>query len=599
MPTLDITAGVLKKLLPTPAELPWLAHVRSVTVDGPPRNEDLDGPGWAPGDHSVLLGNRFPRTPGPYTAVLVSLEGFDGFDFLGGSRPVADATVVRMAALWSWSFQATAPGSDRLSSFHALADKLADNTRLDEGRLRLPPSPAPTTVIQRHIADRITDGAVPVALRLPTGEHAPAWYRGPLTPVPAAAADGLARADCADGTLVFRKSPGVYDVGYAAAFTLGQLLALADPHLQQALMAVRQEALRAVHRSLNTPEGSARQELEALVGQNIDQKITDGLGHTWPTTPTPASAPVPTLGSGAGFGPGEVIAALTAAHADRELDPALRAAAETAGRAVAETAGQHTPRIADRLPARRDVLHQAPFHHLVPHEAVLPEHSARFFHIDTAWLDTVIRGALHIGATSVLDRHLGTLLAERLTLGESTGPQTGCLVRSPLIAAWPDLLVEAYDDSKHRLAVDAARPLPDVLMLLFPSVMPHRLLLREPPHGLTSGIDELNQHHLGTLNFRAPKQMQIGTRTVQAGESTGWEITGISTRPAAPEVLQIVTGDQQHPGLSELLAAFYREHQLAWEERLGPAAAALQLLNSAGYLELKAAPHIRHGADRP
>ncbi|MFF2375048.1 hypothetical protein ACFVUW_11760 [Streptomyces xiamenensis] len=602
--SVDLTLTAARALLPTAAELPFTAHTRNVTPTPAPKNPtgsrdgtDEDDADWSLGLHGVITANRVPRTPGPYTAVLVSLEGFEKYDLLGGTTAVpASVTTVRMAALWSWTFQATDPEKDPQASFFVLADEIAANT----GLLALP---TPTTCpAGEHTATRLEHGAVPVTWRLPTGQPAPAWYRGPFTPCAVPTVNGLAGVASADAATIFWKNPGIHDAGYAAAFTLGQLLALADPHLKTAQHTARREALTAVHRSLRTsqvpagtpttrdkgdippaPQGSLRALWDdTAANEQTHQTITGNLGAAWRTgeaqddhTPAPVAS---------GFGVPEVVAALTAhPHPPAPAAPGLSTAVTAAADAVAGVAQQHAPTMRDLLEGP-GLLHRIPFHYLVPGEQMLPNGSARFFQVDAQWLATLRAGAAHAGTITGLDAHLSRSIAQHLDV-LAKDPAAGCLIRSPLISAWPNLIIEAWDNQQNPITVDAAHPLPDVLMLLFPNALPHRLDLREPPHGITMGLDAYDTtHHTFSLNLRAPKDGIPGSDSQQAGGATGWEVTGIPTRTTAPDVLVLASGDTAHPGLREQITTTYTSHQLPAPEASDMA---LQLLNSAGCLTFK------------
>ncbi|GAA2373798.1 hypothetical protein [Streptomyces carpaticus] len=605
--SVDLTLTAARALLPTLAELPFTAHTRTVTPTphepaGDRDGTDEDDADWSLGVHGVITATRVPRTPGAYTAVLVSLEGFGTYDLLGGTTPVPQGvSTVRMAALWSWTFQALDPRKDPRASFFVLADEIAANT----GPLALPtPAGCPAG---DHTATRLEHGAVPVTWRLPTGTPVPAWYRGPFTPSAVPTVTGLSGVTGADAAIVFWKNPGIHDTGYAAAFTLGQLLALADPHVQAAQHTARREALTAVHRSLlprgadpdtggpgdgdgppPAPEGSLRALWDATAAdEQTHQVITGNLGGAWrggdaqdPRAPDPDPDPP-------GFSAPEVIAALAgAAEPSVPAGPGFTAAVTAAADAVAAVAQRHAPALRTLLEGT-GLLHRVPFHYLVPGEQLLPDRSARFFRVDAQWLATLRAGAAHAGKVTTLDAHLGRSIAQHLD-GPAQDPGAGCLIRSPLISAWPNLVIEARDASGKPVEVDATHPLPDVLMLLFPGGLPHRLDLREPPHGITMGLDTYDEsRHTFGLNLRAPGDHVPGSDSQQAGGATGWEVTGIPTRASAPEVLVLASGDPARPGLKERVTAVCAAHQLPAPE---PSDIALHLLNSAGCLTFEARP---------
>ena len=82
-----------------------------------------------------------------------------------------------------------------------------------------------------------------------TGEPAPAWYRGPLTPLPVPRAEPRpdGRPPLAHHADQLRRvvPDGQEDLGYAAAFEAGRLLALSQPGVVAALARWRQDAYSA------------------------------------------------------------------------------------------------------------------------------------------------------------------------------------------------------------------------------------------------------------------------------------------------------------------------------------------------------------------
>ncbi|MFI7104561.1 hypothetical protein ACIBK8_35120 [Streptomyces sp. NPDC050161] len=622
-------------LLPTAAELPWLAHVRTITLgtSGKSGEEHEPPPGWQAGDFGIVTTNRLPRTAGLYTAVLVSLEGFADDVLKPGSKQWAAAKTVRMIALWSWTFTATS--SDK-ASFHALADRLVADSGRDEALLRLPRTPLTTDEqklpkdVEEHVTARLTDGAVPVAWQLPTGERTAAWYRGPFTARPAPELNDVLPAGkpaftSADAALVLWHKQGLIDVGYAAAFTLGQLAALSHPELAWSVYKARKAAYHAVRASLGarieiTRDDKHGQHVEPTMPGHLQDALADdmatvltsgvkalsdgGTKHKQVPTPKVGATPRP---AGERVTSGEVIAALTATPGTADGVAAAQAGPKApsagfakvvraAGRAVEASAHFHGEKVAQALPSWPEFIAQIPFQHLVPHAGMLPEHSIRFFHLDPLWLDAMVAGALRAQAVTALDHHVTTLLhdlirGDELTTGPGAPPRTGALIRSPLISQWPDLIVEAFTSSTpepaNQVRITAASPLPDVLMLLFPDAWPTVLRLREPFHGLSMGMDDKDHR----LILHAPQEMTVDGTKKQPGTSLGIWTEPIATRPAAggsePDVLRIADDDKGC--LRQRLQDAYKKAGVPAGHVLGPASAALQLINGARYVDF--GPH--------
>ncbi|MFI1577592.1 hypothetical protein [Embleya sp. NPDC020630] len=589
----DVHSDVLDALLPDVADLPWLVHVRDVTVKTLKKTRDATDD-FTPGRRSVIAANRFPRLPSRrYTAVLVSLEGHFGYSYLGGGKAApAGTTAVRMAALWSWSFTtAAAEGDPANSNFQALAAKLAEASRKEDALCLPHQADASDTGVKRHVAEQLAAGYVPVVHRPATGEHTPAWYRGPWTahhaqPLP----DGRLPLKDAQSGLVYLEDFGIWDVSYACAYTLGQVLAAADPKLLKALAAFRADGLAVVqaagpadHRDdVKTPD-SARTRLEKLLGDAaLAPSITQGLKteakndtETATKNAPKASKPAtlrpepPRVGAG---GHTLAVAALIAG-----ADEAVPLAA-----ALDAVAADHVVRVSEALGPGVQWLLRVPFDHLVPHAGMLPEHTARFFQVDRQWMNALFTGMRSLGTATTLDRHLDLLLDRaHLRAKDPDLPVFGVLIRSPLVRYWPELVVEAKHDGKP-LATWVGRPLPDTMLLLWDS-RPDSLVLREPPHGLSLGIDTLVPE---ALNLRKPDGGDMGTSLGQTAQ--GIEKCRRGTDGVRGEVVCVAA---KRGGATTTLKDIVQAALTAnghGTPALTAAGLALQLLNSAGSLTFAA-----------
>lgn len=203
---IDVEKQLLDKLMPTHADLEYLAHVRRAA-------------GGATDELAGIVGSRLPKQGGISTVHLVSIERrytASGFDS-GGAR---DGDMIRLISLKSWSFACVA----RDQSFNGLLNGL----NRTPGTLRLPVKKAEAA--EKYLAR----GCVPLPHALRQGGRTVSWYHGPLVtgehagelPLPARAADELIRFDPAVGLL---------DVSYAAAWELGRLLTLQNKQVSASL----------------------------------------------------------------------------------------------------------------------------------------------------------------------------------------------------------------------------------------------------------------------------------------------------------------------------------------------------------------------------
>ncbi len=91
----------------------------------------------------------------------------------------------------------------------------------------------------------------------------------------------------------------------------------------------------------------------------------------------------------------------------------------------------------------RSLLRGLPFSYLLPDERMLPKESIRFFRLDTAWVKALLDGAFSIGRVTTAD---GTAdgLYPNSPAANPYSSVSGLLLRSDVVAGFPDLLVDAY-----------------------------------------------------------------------------------------------------------------------------------------------------------
>lgn len=225
---LDIPMGLFWQLAPSVNDLKLMAHVRVVSLINQPTNGDSNGE--PTGSFSIVFGNRLPNTSLQTNAYLVSLEGLEAFlppD--GGGAPPAttfQATdTLRLAVLANWTFFSTGEPATfvhQLESLNGLtpgSGEVADNTNI---RIAY-------TGTNPVVAGALNMGYVPLNETMRTAEKNVAWYRGPLLPYSNAAAAPLAMPlPSPDAATVFDPATGMLDVSYAAAWSIGRMVALQD-----------------------------------------------------------------------------------------------------------------------------------------------------------------------------------------------------------------------------------------------------------------------------------------------------------------------------------------------------------------------------------
>ncbi|SHL83761.1 hypothetical protein [Streptomyces yunnanensis] len=560
--TIDVPVNVFHAVVPREDELSHLTHVRDVRIA--PQLRD-DGEVLTEGEYAVVAANRFPRTPGTYAVHLVSLEGHLG-RLAPGSLP--DSEHVRLCSLWSWSFTNAPDGT--LDPGKLLRGLVAPGTEDPENlALRHVPASGPAaTPEEQYARTRLHHGYSAVAHRTLAGEATYAWYRGPFSPLttpplPTAALDGPHTT--ADHALIYDREYGVFDVSYAAAWTLGRTIALADPDYSAEAVAARRalsdraatlaalgsDPQRARHDPDARPATRALSELSSAgLGRRLVQALRADL--------RPEPAPVP--------------AARTA-----RAEPAALLADPRARQSLSAVVTASTPTMPEWL-ERLALLRGVPFNHLVPDPRLLPPESLRAFRIDEAWIQALVAGATDVGAHSSVDRDLDPLLRERLARAPgSPFPAAGLLINSEVIRAWPvfDLLATRGGELVGELRRDHLAP--DILLVLWDAV-PDSVTLREPGQGIHFGINSeqrVSLRHLAGDDIGCPTGTEFpdpaSGRTVfdhlrpgRPGAPPGWP-------DALPDVLDLHGTDGFVAALSAACGA---------DGELSPGQLALELVNA-------------------
>ncbi|MCZ1006772.1 hypothetical protein [Streptomyces lydicus] len=572
--SIDVPAGLFTALVPREEELNYLAHVRDVSTR--PQRRD-DGEILTKGQYAVLAANRFPSEAGAYTVHLVSLEGFNGK--LNPGQMGENVRFVRLCVLHSWTFTSDPAGTRDAA---ALLSNLAAPARADRENLALRLHPngnvaaRSTADAEQYARRRLHLGYTPLPYRLLSGETTYGWYRGPFVPVIAAQTRDFARdkpKTTADHALIYEPEHGLFDVSYAAAWTLGRTLALSDPDYSEEMTRARRELANTAATMMAL---AAEPTLAAADPADLNGRTVREL-------------------AGSGFA-ADLLAALTRPLASHDQAPAsagrnrrtrltqqsARAALAAGPKAAAlqATAERHTR----TLPGWLDelaLLRRVPFNYLVPNPAMLPPESIRLFRIDENWIEALLAGARDVGVHTSLDALVDTTLTAaidsrrtRIRTGE-TG-RAGLLIRSELVEAWPvfDILTTAAAANVAELRRDHLAP--DTLLLLL-DALPDEIVIREPGQGIHFGIDS---------NDAADDNSVINLREHRPGPDLGYPLGrdypeggGLFTRHLrprngddAPHVLAL-RGDR---GLVPALAA-------ALDPDLGdlaPGEFALQLVNA-------------------
>lgn len=110
--------------------------------------------------------------------------------------------------------------------------------------------------------------------------------------------------------------------------------------------------------------------------------------------------------------------------------------------------------------SKLSILKGIPFNYLVPDERMLPIESIRFFYLDPSWIASLMDGALSIGRVNAQQEKDHTI--QKLVDLSPEDKLSGCIIRSSVVAGWPNMQVTAYDiktDGDIQSVIDKSTPL--------------------------------------------------------------------------------------------------------------------------------------------
>lgn len=130
---------------------------------------------------------------------------------------------------------------------------------------------------------------------------------------------------------------------------------------------------------------------------------------------------------------------------------------------------EEIPEILQDWFSRLSNLELLPFIYLVPDERMLPEESMRLFSVDNMWIDCLLDGAFSVGRMTKADLDRDKVMKQNFSLNQYNDTKlTGILLRSEIVSAWPDLIVQALDINEVALNQLIFRRLsPSILLCIF------------------------------------------------------------------------------------------------------------------------------------
>jgi hypothetical protein len=467
--TIDITAAQFNDLLPTIADLPYLAHIKEVNIANKDKNGivDIDPAHADIASFAVVIGNRLPTPNKRHIAVLVSLEGFGAYlkpdDKLPAQKNIPTPTV-RMVVLAHWLFY-----NEGQHSFLEMAQQL-QNKKLQVYQPKA----------EFKLAEYLDMGYTPMQHLTRSGVKNISWYRGPLTPLALPKMDRNISYSSSDSALRYDAESGFYDVSYAAAWQIGKLLALQNLNFSQAMVSWRNKvkllALQYKKTNILDPILQSSERLDTTV----KEKLIDYIRNI----------------------------------EKPKLTSNIKAADEN------DYKSQLNTEAANAIPAEVKTflgdlfrLKGVPFNYIVSDELYLEKGNVDgtigFFYIDPNWVESMLDGAISIGRMSdsqmLLDNAMAGNFAQefyqKVKEAESIKPYredptkefrlldiTGFLLRSNIISGWRGLEIEAFDASGVKLPAFRFERIDNDIMLGIYNGKISKVVITEPQEGLFFGI---------------------------------------------------------------------------------------------------------------
>ncbi|MEM8641273.1 MAG: hypothetical protein AAGG51_21015 [Cyanobacteria bacterium P01_G01_bin.54] len=206
---IDVPIKLFNAIAPNVNDLTYLAHSRIVSPA-----KKATSPENKATDYSVIVANRLPQT-GANTVHLVSLEGMASY--LPEGKIPSGTQFIRLVSLRSWQFSVI----PEKYSFEGLLE----NLNLSPSTLQRPYKTENPSAADKTVENALKMGYVALNEQTRQGDRTVSWYRGPFVPyaIPETVKTPIS---CADALVRYNPDTGMFDESYAAAWQLGQLLAL-------------------------------------------------------------------------------------------------------------------------------------------------------------------------------------------------------------------------------------------------------------------------------------------------------------------------------------------------------------------------------------
>ncbi|GHE55785.1 hypothetical protein GCM10011340_08200 [Roseivirga thermotolerans] len=237
---IDVPLDLFTSIAPSADDMIWLSHAREVAVEGTINHSNDADPTKK---YCTVMGNRLPTPGNKSLAVLVSLEGMK--DVLPDSEGnpgtgLGSNTTIRLLVLKSWTYNCINATED----FKSLVTKLGAGA----GPLQVPTE----KVASSYVVDALDLGYTAFNHNTRKGASTVSWYHGPFVPNKS---DDFSSSNevhaHSDSLLRYDPDTGMFDVSYAAAWQIGQLMALHDRQFAMSLYDWKKSFHQALIQAIN------------------------------------------------------------------------------------------------------------------------------------------------------------------------------------------------------------------------------------------------------------------------------------------------------------------------------------------------------------
>ncbi|KAL8916683.1 MAG: hypothetical protein Q9208_008383 [Pyrenodesmia sp. 3 TL-2023] len=506
----------------------FMAHVRQVsTIDMP------DAAGDDSRLYSICMSHRSGPTIGagsskPTTQIvhLVSVENI----IYGPYDPANASNRIGVISLFSWTYTSTPPLP---SNFTAIMKNLADQKQM----LR-PPNPILNEIVtsvnghpsseikagSKLLQERLSLGYTISQWRTSTGEETAAFMRGPLVPIPTlptptamTPSDWPATSNTGKDYQILDRDSGLMDLTYSAAWQLGKTMAMLDAVFFQALLrfrsAIRKTATSEVRMALSGLEAAA----DVI---NRAPRTMMNLGALTEGGKAPMRNVLVKTSSWDGAFNHPNMLPLSRSLSGNAIDRSVQFGDQIFSDSQPGNANNADWELIHKWISDKLFLSGIPAHYLVTDPShlastpapfspkgpiQLPPEALRFFHIDDAWLDCLIDGALSVANHYSAETDIGRLKIKEVyntylrtpvegTTLKPPAPRYGFFLRSALVRAIPDLRViitckkvenNVATEDPDRTPLIRLTKMDDHTILALLDCLPeqiYKILLVQPPH---------------------------------------------------------------------------------------------------------------------